>query len=169
MQKVNIPQSYEFFRTLFDSSKDAIFILKDGILIDVNPASMEIFKCQKEDLIGKSPVDVSPEFQSEGVSSMQRAKELIDLTMSGSKQRFEWLHKRLDGELFQAEVSLNKASFDGVNYLFGIIRDISDRKELERKLEERVEELEKLNKFMVNREVKMAELKEEIEELENKD
>ncbi|MCX6737055.1 MAG: PAS domain S-box protein [Candidatus Parcubacteria bacterium] len=45
----------------------------------------------------------------------------------------------------------------------GIARDITERKQAEEKVKEKVDELEKMNKFMVNRELKMVELKKEIE------
>lgn len=43
--------------------------------------------------------------------------------------------------------------------------DISKRKEAEEKLKSRTEELEKMNKFMINRELKMVELKEQMEKV----
>ncbi len=49
--------------------------------------------------------------------------------------------------------------------LIGILQDITDRKQTEIKLEEKVDELERLNKHMIGRELKMKELKEEVSRL----
>ncbi len=49
--------------------------------------------------------------------------------------------------------------------MLGVRMDITNRKEAEETLEKKVKELERLNGFMVNRELRMAELKNEIEEL----
>jgi len=46
--------------------------------------------------------------------------------------------------------------------IIGTLQDITERKEAEQKLEEKIEELERLNKHMVGRELKMKQLKEEI-------
>ena len=50
----------------------------------------------------------------------------------------------------------------------GTIRDISQNKKSEENLKEKMEELEKLNKLMVGRELKMIELKNELNKLKNK-
>lgn len=46
--------------------------------------------------------------------------------------------------------------------IFGVSRDISELKESEEKLKQKIEELEKLNNTMTGRELKMIELKEQI-------
>jgi PAS domain S-box-containing protein len=51
-------------------------------------------------------------------------------------------------------------------YYQGLALDITERKDIEEKLKERTEELEKINKFMINRELKMAELKEKLKHWE---
>lgn len=57
---------------------------------------------------------------------------------------------------------------DEVIRLVGTAQDITARKLAETKLEERTEELERLNKMMIGRELKMRELKEEIRQLRPK-
>ncbi len=52
-----------------------------------------------------------------------------------------------------------------VKYFVGISRDISDRKHSEEQMKRYIEELELFNKVTVGRELKMAELKKENEEL----
>lgn len=49
--------------------------------------------------------------------------------------------------------------------MVGILQDVTEHRESERELEEKMEELERLNKHMVGRELKMAELKKENERL----
>jgi PAS domain S-box-containing protein len=49
--------------------------------------------------------------------------------------------------------------------LFGIVQDITERKKAENELKKKVEELEWLNSMMQNREIKMIELKKEINSL----
>jgi len=46
--------------------------------------------------------------------------------------------------------------------------DITDKKKAEKAIEDKVHELETMNKFMVDREIKMVELKNELEEVKSK-
>ena len=46
-----------------------------------------------------------------------------------------------------------------------IFRDVTQKNKAENELKKKAGEVEKLNRFMINREIKMKELKKEIEEL----
>jgi len=50
-------------------------------------------------------------------------------------QSYEWLGKKKSGELFWAEVSLTSSHIGGEGRVLSVLRDISDRKEIENKLQ----------------------------------
>jgi len=82
--------------------------------------------------------------------------------------------KRKDGSIFYADVNSASIKLAGKTYLIGFFRDITDRKRAEealRKGEEelkiRVKELEEFYNMAVGRELRMIELKEEIESLKD--
>ncbi len=54
--------------------------------------------------------------------------------MQGVPQHFEWQHKKLNGALFDAEVSLNMVELSSETYLQAVVRDITDRKKAEKEL-----------------------------------
>jgi hypothetical protein len=76
--------------------------------------------------------------------------------------------KKKSGEVVIAALSISETKLDDRWLAVGIIRDITQDKEHERKLKEKMEEMEKMNKLMTDRELKMIELKEKIRELKNK-
>jgi len=91
----------------------------------------------------------------------------------GSK-RFEHLHHRLDGTEFLAEVLLDAMVLGGKKVLQARVFDITERKQAEKarecllaELEKKNADLELMNEVFVGREVRMAELKKQIAELEN--
>jgi PAS domain S-box-containing protein len=137
-------QSELKFKTLFESANDAIFVVKDGVFIDCNHKTTEIFQTTKEQIIGKKPFDFSPEFQPDGYSSALKVKENISKAMNDAPHFFEWQHLRTNGTYFDAEVSLKKIEFQGEIYLQAIVRDITERKNSERIIAQQKRELSTL-------------------------
>ena len=70
-----------------------------------------------------------------------------------------------DGTRFPLELSLSAREMDERWTFIGVIRDVTLRRKLERELEQRLTEMERMNKVMVGRELKMEELRKEIRKL----
>ncbi len=124
------------FRTLFESANDAIFLMDKNIFIECNSKTLEMFGCNKDQIIGQSPYRFSPEFQPDGRRSMEKALEKIEAALNGHAQLFEWKHSRLDGTLFDAEICLNTLDTTGNSCLQAIVRDVTERKRMEDALRE---------------------------------
>ncbi|MBX2963096.1 MAG: PAS domain-containing protein [Cyclobacteriaceae bacterium] len=119
-------------RTLFNTAHDAIFTMDYKTFTDCNEATLRIFQCKKEDIVGQTPYRFSPPTQPDGRTSEEAAMEKINAVLNGKPQFFEWVHIRLDGTPFPAEVSLNRFDLDGDVQILAIVRDISKRKQAER-------------------------------------
>ncbi|MCD4690843.1 response regulator [bacterium] len=120
------------YRALFDQANDAIFLLRGEVFADCNEKTLEMFGCTREQIIGQPPYRFSPPKQADGRDSIEKATEKILATFAGKPQRFEWLHSRYDGTVFDAEVSLSDIEISGEHLLHAIVSDISERKSLER-------------------------------------
>ncbi len=116
------------FRTIFESSSDAIFLMAADTFIDCNFATLKMFDCERKDIIGKAPYEFSPEYQPDGQLSRIKAKNYIERAYRGEELRFEWIHKTLKGKEFECEVTLNKIKIGENVNLLAIVRDISERK-----------------------------------------
>jgi len=127
-------KSEKKFRALFENSNDAIIIIENEIYNECNPVTLKIFGCSLNDMIGKSLYDFSPPYQSDGILSTEKSLPYLNSAKNGTSVRFDWLHNRLDGTTFDAEVSLSRLKINKKVLLQAIIRDISDRKQTEKEL-----------------------------------
>jgi len=140
-----LQESEEKYRTLYESSKDAIMTLIPGKrFISGNTATMEMFKCRDEqEFISKAPADLSPKYQGDGALSSTKSQEMMAQAMKKGSHFFEWTHKRLNGEEFFATVLLTKTKLKGQEILQATVRDITEQKKAEKALQETKHELEK--------------------------
>ncbi len=124
------------FRTLYDSSSDAVMLLDAKGFFDCNPATLTMFGCaSREEFCTKHLADVSPLVQPDGTDSRTLANQRMATAMAKGSHRFEWLHKRAgSGEIFPAEVLLTAMELDGKPAFQAVVRDITGRRRMEDKL-----------------------------------
>ncbi|MCK5267447.1 MAG: PAS domain S-box protein, partial [Spirochaetes bacterium] len=132
----------EKYRALFEASNDAVLIMDTEKFLECNDQTLKIFGCAREDIIGQSPIKFSPPTQPDGSLSKKSATEKIMAAFRGEHQRFYWQHIRLDGSIFDAEVSLNPTHIANKAVIQAIVQDISERKRAEEKIKEYSENLE---------------------------
>ena len=116
------------FRTLFDHSYDAIFLIRDFVIIDSNKKTLNLFGYTKEEIVGKSPMYLSPTIQPDGSDSYKKGMQKMNDTLKGIPQFFEWTHTKKSGTNFDAEISLNRIVIDKETYVQAIVRDITEQK-----------------------------------------
>jgi len=127
------------YRTLFDTSNDSIFLMRRDIIIDCNLKTLELFRCTREQIVDRTPYRLSPPLQPDGSNSRKKAMNKINAAASGTPQHFEWQHLKSDGAIFDAEINLHAIEVGQEKLLYGVIRDISERKQAEKALRENEE------------------------------
>ena len=139
-------QSELKFRTLYESSSDAVMLLDEKGFFDCNEATVRMFVCKdKKEFCSKHLADLFPVAQPCGIYSMALANQRIAAAMKEGSNRFEWVHKRINGTDFHAEVLLNAMELDGKKVLQAVVRDITERKQAEKELETAMRKAEAAN------------------------
>jgi PAS domain S-box-containing protein len=130
MAEMALRENEAKYRAAFDSANIGFAILTD-VFHDCNRALCEMWGCPRQDLIGRSPSEFSPEFQPDGRPSTEAAQAHIDAALLGEQQFFYWHHKKLNGELVECEVALKAVTIDGKPALLASVSDIGARKKAE--------------------------------------
>jgi two-component system sensor histidine kinase/response regulator len=125
----------ERFKIIFEQSSDAHLLYDENGIFDCNNAAVEMLHFRNRgELLNRTSVELSPEFQNDGIRSDVRWNEMATMALQQRHHRFEWTHRRADGELFPVEVSLTPVRVKGKSVMLIVWHDLSDIKRVEHAL-----------------------------------
>lgn len=130
LERIHAEQALHFselrFQDLFEGSPDAIFVEDfNGRVLDVNPAGCQLHGTTKEELVGKTVLDLVPAISREDVARDFR------LLAEGQLHQIEGVSVGVDGRVVPVEVRANRIEYGGSSALLLHVRDISERKSAE--------------------------------------
>jgi two-component system cell cycle sensor histidine kinase/response regulator CckA len=161
----SLKKSEEKFRQTFVMSPDSINInrLADGMYVSINEGFTKLTGYFSEETIGKTSEELNI-----WVDPDDRDKLIKGLKDCGKVENLEAGFRMKDGSVKFGLMSATIIDLDGDPHILNITRDNTERKQAEIAVKKKVEELEWMNKMMIDRELKMIELKKEINILLNK-
>ncbi len=122
----------QLFRDQIDQSDDAIFVTdpKSARILDTNIKGCTSLGYTREELLNMKVIDFEMKFQD-----IDSWKHNVDEIMTDDSQLIgEGVHKRKDGTTFPIEVNAKLITQDKNNYLVAVIRDITERKQAQKKI-----------------------------------
>ncbi|MHB8772301.1 MAG: sensor domain-containing diguanylate cyclase [Syntrophales bacterium] len=124
------------YRLLYEHSRDILLFIRfrDGRIVDASSAAVNAYQYSLEELRSLTVFDLRA---SDTVSDVEPQMAIAD----AAGILFETRHRRKDGTVFPVEVNSQSASVGREKVLLSIVRDITDRKRVERLLEKEREEL----------------------------
>lgn len=130
-----LEESEQHYRQLFESSPDAIFIMDTtGHFLDCNKVAVTRYGYTRDELLQMIPKDLAaPDFREKAVGHVKQALE--------SGATFEWRHKCKDGLEIPVEISAVPIVLAGKKCILSSVRDITERKQAERKAIEQSQQL----------------------------
>ncbi len=161
-------QSEKRTRLILNSAGEGIFgVDAEGHVIFINPAALHMLGFDEQALLGKKIHAIIHHTRADGSPYPVETCPMYSAYHSGDENHIDdevlW---RKDGTFFPVEYASRPIIRD--DQVAGAVvsfRDITERKEAEKELKVRLEELEQFNKLVVGREIKMIGLKEEVNDL----
>ena len=138
--EVALQESELRFRTLFEQSNDAIIVHNlEGQILDANHRACELSGYSHRELLGLRLPALHPE------DVLGSSRQPMEQIKQQGKTCFESQFLRLDGTVVDVEISARLIDLEQ-NMVQGIVRDISERKQVEAELQKAVAEAEAANR-----------------------
>jgi len=140
-------ESEEGYRKLFENHSAVKIILDPdtGAILDANDAAAQYYGWTHEELKHMKIYQINTLSHEEVDVEMERAR-------SKRRNRFEFRHRRADGSIRDVEVFSSKIEIRGKDVLNSIIQDITERKQVEEELKNKMDELTIANKAILQSE-----------------
>jgi PAS domain S-box-containing protein len=140
-------ESEEAFRKLFEDSSSPILLMDGNRFVACNQATLQLLGItDKAAFLNSAPEDISPRFQPDGTLSSESAAKYIAQAHREGLCRFEWQSLRWDRTPFLLEVTLMPMTIKGSRVLYITWLDITERKQVEKRLMEATQQAEAANR-----------------------
>ncbi len=125
-------ESEEKFRKLFYESDEIFYIIHNNKFVDCNNTALRKFRLnEKEDFLNRKSGFFSPYKQPDGSVSEEMFYKKIIASLKNGSTRFEWVHKDSEGDEFWCDISLTAIDIGNKSFIYGIVKDITDKKKSE--------------------------------------
>jgi len=126
-----LSNTHHQFKFLFDNNFDAVYTYdeRENKIIDFNESFKKIF-CWNKTIRNFKRQNIIPEYQIDGVSSLEHLVSYKEILKTENKCRFNFLHKRFNNDIFESETTIF-ADKDNEHIYTTIIKDLTDLKKKE--------------------------------------
>ncbi len=144
-------------RSIVDTAADAIIVINSqGIIESFNPAGLQMFGYEPEEVIGKNVSMLMPEpYKFQHDSYINRYKEAGEAKIIGIGREAFAITK--DGRLFPVELAVSEMKMGNTVRYAGIVRDITERRRLQDEVQKQVEKLKQTNAVLKQQRLRLKE------------
>jgi PAS domain S-box-containing protein len=126
-------ESEERYRQTFNTSPDAVNVnrMEDGLYIDINEGFTKLTGYTREEVIGRTSLEINL-----WDDPADRQKLVQGLREKGYYENLEAIFRMKNGRLGTGLMSARVISINGASHIISITRDISERKQAEKAIQE---------------------------------
>ena len=139
---------------MVDSAPIVITVFdKDLNILDCNEEALRRYGLQSKEEYAANFFDTSPEYQPDGLLSVEKGKEALRKCMKEGYVQFEWMHKTIDNEPLPSEIICLRVRDNDEDVMLTYAIDLRELKKTEKKSLEKAYEAEaaKANSQMKSR------------------
>ncbi len=127
-----LAHSEDRFRRTFHHSAQATTVIRNDCFDEVNAAALALLGYPEgTTFVGLTSVDISPEFQPDGMRSVDKVECLTEQLFEQGSIKFDWEHKRYDGTPILVEVLLTAIRNGDDLEIFALWNDITVKRQAE--------------------------------------
>jgi signal transduction histidine kinase/DNA-binding response OmpR family regulator len=128
-QMIKMREADERTQILIDAAPFcAIFWDKDLKLVDCNQEAVKMFDTKDKQEFIDNFFRFSPEYQPDGILSVQKGGDLVGQALREGYSRFEWMHQKENGEQIPAEITCVRVKYKNEFTVTEYIRDLREQK-----------------------------------------
>lgn len=165
-----LKEEKDLLKAIVTSMAEGLLVVtRDYNIRLINPAAESMLGTNHEDALGKPWADVVIAYEGDKEIPFESRTSILVLNTGRTiitKPEDNHYYKTKFGKYFPvASVTAPIKSGDEIIGAVKVFRDASNEKRAKKEVEEKVRKLERLNKLMVGRELKMVELKKRLKEI----
>lgn len=122
------------YREIFLSAPENILLLDRERIIQANTTAGEFFGVSPDQLVGRTPAELSPEYQPDGIRTEEKMYHLLEEAGRGPMKVF-WVHRAAGGIERETSVTLTPIRVDGISLVVATVRDVTPLLDAGRRIE----------------------------------
>lgn len=126
----DVNRSDDIYKTIFEAAPDGVLVADpEGVVVEVNPALLDLFGYQRDELVGASVDVLVPDaLRDHHVRNRARYGRSPHARAMGAGLQLRG--RRKDGSEVPVEISLSPVEGEGGTWVIAVVRDIAERQRL---------------------------------------
>ncbi len=127
-------ESESKYRSIFENAYEAVLVVFEGSFVDCNKKALELFGYSRTVLLEKNFISLSASASPDGKSISEALRQHVENTIAFGSTSFDWLFVRRDGVRFEAEVSFSRVVENQNEFIFTVIRDVTEKRKQDQEI-----------------------------------